>query len=258
MDVEIPRHRSEPVRGIKVRVRTRVPCPAPQPFVARFEQDLAQVVQVRGLRVQHLAEHARVHHAVHEHLGLAVAAVLEVQAMFAGLLRCVDQRPQILERRADRAFAAAVLAGVERGEHHGDVPFPGRGRVDEVDVVALHEVFERVIAAAVRRGRGMAGVGDHLRGLRHLVGDDVADRDDLHVVDGEQLAEHGAAAESGADDADADGVVPLERNRAHRLPARWRDRREIGVRDRVDVLRDGGMERAARRECRACERRALQ
>src|SRR5690349_3233645 len=90
--VEIPRDRPEAMCWIEVGVGAGVPRAAPETFVARLEEDGAQVVEVGRFGVEHFAEDAVVHHAIHEHLGLAVVAVLEVQAMTACFLRRIDER----------------------------------------------------------------------------------------------------------------------------------------------------------------------
>lgn len=258
VDVEIPAHRTEPVRGIQVRVGARVPRSAPQPFITILEQDLAQVVQVPCFDVQHVAEHALVHHAIDEHLVVIVVAILEMQAVAPRLLRRIHQRPQILERRADRTLAAAVLSVGEGGEHHGHVPLPGRGRINEIDVVARHELLEAVIARRVERGRGLALVGHHLRGAVGFVGDDVGERDDSHAVDREQLGQHRTAAQSRADDAEANRIVALEWHAMHGRTARWGRRCGVGGRRRCDVFGHGLREQAASGQSGAAEGRRFQ
>ena len=188
VDVEVPAHGAEPVRRIEVGVGARVPRAAPEPFVLRLEEDLPQVVQVGRLGVQHLAEQSRVHHAVHQHLVVAVVAVLELDAVLPRALARVDEGPEVLERRADGTFARGVLAVRQRGEHHRHVPFPRRRGVDEIDVVARDEPLEGVIGAGVERRVLLPRVGGHLRGALGLVGYQVVQRHDLHVRHAEQIA----------------------------------------------------------------------
>ena len=258
VDVEIPGHRAESVRGIQVCVRAGVPCASPESLVAILEQDLAQVVEVRRLRVQHIAEHPSVDHPVHEHLGFAVVAVLEMQAVAPRLLRRVHERPQILERRADRTLAPAVLSRRQRGEHHRNVPLPRRRRIHKVHIIPLHEGFEPAIATRVAGRRNLAGVGDHLRRARDLVGYHVRERHDFHVVQREELTQHRLASKPRPDDSDAHGLVALERDPFHRHARGRRWRREVGMPGRRHFLGDGRHEHTVHDQPRASDSGALE
>ena len=80
-------------------------------LVTRVGVSVLKVVQIGRLAVQHLAEHAGVHQTVHQHLVVAVVAVLELQAVALVALGGIDKRPEILERDACGAFSGCVLAG---------------------------------------------------------------------------------------------------------------------------------------------------
>ena len=258
VNVEVPGYRSEAMGGIQVGVVARVPGAAPQPFVAVLEQDVAQVVQVRGRAVQRLAEHAGVHQAIHQHLVVAVVAVLELQAVPAVLLARVDERPQVLERHRERAFARYVLPGLEGGEHHRHVPLPRGGRVDEVDVVALHQLFEGVVAVGMERGHRCSGVGDHLGGLLRLLGHVVAQRGDAHAWAAQKFMNEGPPAEPRADDGDAHRLVPLEGDALHGGAGQRRGGRGVRLRRRRHRLGDGRRKCARRAQGSAGESRGLQ
>ena len=97
VDAEIPGHRPEAMGGIEVPVAADVLGPAPQALGAVLEHDLAQVVVVGALGVQQLAEEARLHHAVDQHLLVAVVAVLDHHAVAARPLGDLDELPALLE-----------------------------------------------------------------------------------------------------------------------------------------------------------------
>src|SRR5215471_18473552 len=104
----------------------------------------------------------------------------------------------------------------------------------------------------------MALVGDHLRGAIRLVGDHVAEGDDLHALDPEQLVQHRAPAQARANHPEANDLVPLERNAAHCGTSPRRRRRLVRMRRGPDRLRDGLAEDAARGKRGTAERGVLE
>ena len=210
IDVHVARHRAEAVSGVQVSIPLEMFEPAPEAFALLREQDPAQVVNVGGLAVDDVSQESGLHHVEHEHLVVSVAAVLEHDAVPAAPLGSLHQRPALFDRVGRRHLDPRMLAGVERGHRHRHVPVP-RGRdVHEVEVVTAAEVLEVVVPLVVACGTRLAlSMGEGLRGS-NLLGDDVADGLDLHLVDGKEVAEQARPAAAHTDDADPDHVAGLE------------------------------------------------
>ena len=110
-----------------------------------------------------------------------------------------------------------MLTVAQGGEHHRDVPFPGRRGVDEIDVVALAEVFKVMVAVGINGRRLLAFGFDHLCGALALLFDDVTDRCDADIVDVEEFSQYAGAAQSDADDGEPHDVARLESHADHRV-----------------------------------------
>lgn len=216
VDVHVVGDRAETVIGVEVAAQPGVPQPPPRPLVVRgVEHQAAQIVDIGTGAVQQIAEQARMRHPQHPHLVPAVAAVLQLHTVSAGALREVDQLPQLVQTQRKGAFHAHMLAVEHRGLRHLEVPVPRRGRVHEVDVAALAEVFEVLVTVGVDGGRRLSRGGDLLGGLGGLVLHRVAQGDDADARHREKEVDHGPAAVAESDDADANGAAPLERHPDH-------------------------------------------
>ncbi len=92
---------------------------------------------------------------------------------------------------------------LHRRHGHRDVPGPGRGNVDDVDVLAGHQLFPDVLGAAVHFGPLAADLLAAVGGAFRPVGAQVADSDHFGELDVEAVIEMGhAAAEADVGDAD--------------------------------------------------------
>ena len=222
IDVHERSHGAESVRRIEVAVALRVMRATPEPFITCLEQDFAQVVIVGGTTMLDLTKQAGAHHVQHQQLVVAVAAVLQHDAVASRLLRRLHQLPAIVDGVCRRHLRRGMLAGLHRSQADGHVQLPRRGRVHDVDVVAQDELF--VGTFAITEQCGLVHVAGRLHG-RHgklqLVRHGVAECRDLHVRHAQQLVEHGSSAQAGTDDRDAHDIVLRERDTEHRgVPAR--------------------------------------
>src|SRR5262249_1346282 len=99
VDREVLRDGAEAVRRVEVAVATLVLGDAPHALAAVHLFHLrAQVVQIRALAVQQLAEHALATHAQAHELFAAIAAILQHHAVALRLLGGVDELPALVER----------------------------------------------------------------------------------------------------------------------------------------------------------------
>ena len=252
MNAQVLGDRSKTVRGIEVCVALRVWEAAPQPLVAILEQNLAQVVQIRGLRVQQRAKHTLTHHLQHRELAVAVATVLHHQAVTSRFFGCVDQLPAIFDRRRDRDFAPHVLARAHRRQRYRRVPAPRRRGVDEIDIVALHQSLEIPLAIRVQRGCGLTGLDHHRRRALRLFFDDVGECDNAHTFHGQKLSKHRTSTQSRAHDRNAHDLSLLERNAEHSLGICGRWRRKI----HSPIVSRGQQLGRRRYDCRCRQRRS--
>src|SRR5690242_15141488 len=129
--------------------------------------------------------------------------------------RSVDKIPAVFERVSGGNFSAGMLARTQGGERLRNVPFPRRGDVDEVKIIASDESFKISLTVRVNRRCLLTGLLDELRRTRAFVFYDVADciHDDL--IDREKLLQGLGAAQTDADDSEAHHVVRLEAHADH-------------------------------------------
>ena len=203
-DVQVLRHRAEAVRGIQVAVHEAMVVAAPVAFAAERPEDAAgEVMDVGALRVLEVAEEALAGEVQDEELFFAVAAVLDDRAVALGLLRHVHELPAFVDGHRGRDLDEDVLALLHGLEGHRDVPFPGGGDVDDVDVVAGDQLLPGVLVTEVHHGFLARLLLDVLGGALGALLDDVADGDDLGERDvGGGV--HVAAATVQADEAATD------------------------------------------------------
>src|ERR1051326_4391586 len=75
---------------------------SPHAFPFSRGQNATQVVEIGRLSVGDFAEETILHHAQHHHLGIAIAAVFQNDAMLARRFRGIDNIPALLQSRARR------------------------------------------------------------------------------------------------------------------------------------------------------------
>jgi ribulose-5-phosphate 4-epimerase/fuculose-1-phosphate aldolase len=109
--------------------------------------------------MQELAEQALATHVERHHRRPVVVAVLHHHAVLAVLLRRLDHGPAVVERHRGRHFGGGVLAALHRRQQHRHVPFPRRGRVDEIEIFGFAEALEVARARVVHGRRRMTGLG---------------------------------------------------------------------------------------------------
>jgi len=208
LDAHVVGDGAEAVRGVEVAVGAGVFCAAPEAFASVREEFVAKVVEVGAFAIENVAEFACVDHAEDERLVVAVAAVLEHEAVLAGFFGAADDAPAVFEGDDGWNFDSDIFAVSHGGERHRSVPAPGSGSDDEVDVIASHEGFIMLRAVGEEFGALLSGGGDEARGVVGFVFDDVADGDDL-PVGGEEIAKERCSAAAYADETDA-GLAFLE------------------------------------------------
>ena len=188
---KVHRHRAEAVGGVEVAVAVQVVLQAPAVFVVGgVEHHHAQVVQVGALGVGEGAKDALFDHLHDPQLLAVVAAVLQHDAMAAGLLGGLDQVNGFLVGRGDGHLAGGVQALAHGMNGHGGVPFPrgaDQGHVGDFGVacrfpcaVASCEDLRCVLLELANAGLGLV---DFLRV-------DVADGGDFGVAFADEPFEH--------------------------------------------------------------------
>jgi len=186
---------------------------------------VAEVVDVRALAVDELAELAMAHEVEREHLDIAVAAVLELHAVAARALGRLDARPALLQRHRRRHFDGDVLAVLHRVERDRRVQLPGRRDVDEIEVAVAHRlprlrlVGTRALLAVVDEVAAGRRAAVLLHDLLHPVDArlvEVAERRDLHAGNRREAVHRAGAAHPEAHHADAHLLDRRHRERRHR------------------------------------------
>jgi hypothetical protein len=119
-----------------------------------------------------------------------------------GFVRRLDHRPPFGHDERQWLLNVHVLAGAAGVDHLQRVPVVGGGNDDGVHVLAIEELVVVVELIRVR--------ADLLGGEVEVWLIEVADRDDLRVLVGEERVEHLVAAIAQADEADADAIVGAE------------------------------------------------
>ena len=100
-----------------------------------------------------------------------------------GLLRGIDQLPAFVDGDGRGDLDEGVLAALHGLDGHRHVPFPRRGDVDDVDVVAGHHLLPGILGVGVD-DRLLAGLRLHVvEGALGAFGLEVADRHDFSEVD---------------------------------------------------------------------------
>ena len=146
MDVECLCHRAEAVSGVYVAAMTHVVVQTPAQLVVLAVlpiviPEFVQVVDIGTLCADHLAEHAVLGHVQRIHFEPVVTAVLQNHAMLAVFLAQVDQLPAFLQVHGRRYFNGHVLAVLQSTLGNGEVMQPVGSDVNQVNVIALAELF---------------------------------------------------------------------------------------------------------------------
>ena len=212
---------AEAVRGVDVAAVLLVEFKAPVALVVIPEG--IQVVDIRSLDMEDVAEQPLFGHVERRELEEVVDAVFEHHAVAPGLLGGIHQLPAFVERRGGGNLHGDVFALLHGVDGHRDVLLPWSDDVHEIDVVAFAELFPALLTA-VSRGFGQSAAHeDRLRAVDPL-GVEVAEGFDLDAVEvGEAL--HGArTAHAQPDEAHADGLHRSRLESQHRLLARFAGR----------------------------------
>src|SRR5690242_2060807 len=103
-----------------------------------------------------------------------------------------------------------MLSILHRTDRHWNVPLPRSRDVDEINVAALAEVFEIVIAAEEKCWWLLTGFLYDAAGVQAFIFDHVADCGYLHAVDTKKLVEHTGGAGADADYPDSNHRMGFE------------------------------------------------
>jgi hypothetical protein len=203
---------------VEIAVQLHRPGAAPQPLTLVGELDRPEIVQIAAFGVKQLAEETLTNDVEDHHLHAVVVAVLHHHAMLAELLGRVDDRPAVLERHRRGHLGRRVLSALHRGQHDGDVPFPWRRVVDEIEILGLAQPLEVARPACIDRRSRMTSFRNHFRGPVGALRSDVADSSDAASRNLEEIPHV-----TGPLPADADVGNP------HRFDPRRSERRRRGL-----------------------------
>ena len=231
VDVHVPADGAEAVRRVLVALVRRVVPEAPEVPVrvdalllvvaGRLLNPLAvvvapEVVYVRALGMDEVAELAEPAEVQGEHLVLAVAAVLELHAVALEPFGGLDELPAVVDGERRGHLRRDVLSGAHRVERDGHVQLP-RGRVvDEIDVGVVAKPLPGLLRTGIDLGLRPARRRDLLLDPPDARGVDVADGGNLAAGDGVE-AMYACKAPAEANDAHAqllEGLVGVERHLA--------------------------------------------
>ena len=104
--------------------------------------------------MQHFAEDPLPDQIERHQLEAVVAAILHHDAVPARLLRRLHDRPAVVQRHRGRDLGGRVLAVPHGREHDRDVPFPRRGREDQIQILLGAHPLEVSRSAGVQGGAG--------------------------------------------------------------------------------------------------------
>ena len=122
------------MRGIQIAVALHMGKATPQAFALVRGQDASQIVQISAFGMRDLAESSILHHSQHHHFGCAITTVLEKHAVLARSFGGIYQFPTLFERRTRRHFDRCVLAVFHHVHRHRDMPVPGCGDVNDIEI----------------------------------------------------------------------------------------------------------------------------
>ena len=178
--------------------------PQPEPVAVVPGLQVARVVLVAALGVDQLAQEPGADHPQDGHLLAHVVDVLHHHAVLAGPLRGLHELPAFVQRDRGGDLGGGVLAVAHRGEADRDVPLPGGGGVDQVEVLGLAHPLEVALAAGVGRRLPLAHRRGQAAGRGAGLLADVADGLQLHAVDAQQVGHVLRPLDPDADEPDAD------------------------------------------------------
>src|SRR6185369_15649411 len=147
----------------------------PQSFILVLKQNPTQVMVVGAFTMYEVSEHAGAHHIEDCGFGIVVTTVFHDQAVTSRRFGSIYKLPTVFECVGGWDFGTGVLSRCECGEHLRNMPLPGRGDVNEVEVIAHDESLEVSLAVRVDAWSFLSGFLDHLRRAGALVFHDVAD-----------------------------------------------------------------------------------
>src|SRR2546427_13265361 len=97
MDVHVMGYRAQSMRRIQIAIALHMRNPAPPAFPFTRGQNAAQVVEISRLSMRDFAEKSVPRHVQHHHLGRAITAVFQNDAMLASSLGSTDKVPALLQ-----------------------------------------------------------------------------------------------------------------------------------------------------------------
>ena len=109
--------------------------------------EIFQAVDVGTLGTDDVTEHAGLSHCQGVHLVIVVAAVLQDEAMLAGLLTHVDQTPALVKVHGARYLDGGMLAVFHGTLSHREMVVPVGSDVNQVDVRALAQFLVTLFTA---------------------------------------------------------------------------------------------------------------
>ena len=83
--------------------------------------------------------------------------------------------------------ATGVLSGTQGSEHLGNMPFPGRGNVYEIEIITSDESFKVSFAVGVDAWCFLTRFVDQLRRTRALLFHDIANGVNGYLIDSEKF-----------------------------------------------------------------------
>ena len=127
-----------PVQIILVVIIRILPVSIPEVF---------QAVDVSTLGTDDVTEHAILSHRQGIHLVIVVAAVLQDEAMLAGLLAHVNQAPALIQVHGARHLDGSMLAVLHGTLSHREMVVPVGSDIHQVDVLALAQLLVSLFTA---------------------------------------------------------------------------------------------------------------
>ncbi len=206
VDVQALADRAESVSRVEVAVSPDRVLRPPEGLAGAAELDAAEVVEVPGLGVEDLAEKAFFHQVEAEHFRAVVAAVLHHNAVAFHFLGRLHERPAVVDGVGGGDLGGGVLARFQGLQADRDVPFPGSGREDEVEVITPAEPLEIPVAPGIAFGLGASGLDTPLLDAGYLFLDDIADGLDFDALDLHEVPHVGRAHAPDSDKPDPDRV----------------------------------------------------
>src|SRR5574344_1498937 len=143
------------------------------PVVPILIPDFVEIVHIRTFDMNNIAEESFLRHIECSSFEEVVDTVFEHHAMFASLLRSIDELPYLIERSSSRNLYRYILAMLHGIDSNRRMVYPIGDDINEIDILAVAKFLPGIGIAGIGLGTWQAHFFECALSTIHSVGFDI-------------------------------------------------------------------------------------